>query len=646
MLNALSAFFGGSQSNEQQVTKLENQIKDIEVDIDPKGKHIKHKSLETLRIVCSTLVAAPLGSVTLGALPYVGGGLGALGLAAIFGVAAFFTGDFNLAKKRKNGIAKINALSEDLVRKKFQLIKDARPGTVIDFVFNREPTIEIIDETISEPEQNTQNKKAVTNKSKKVNDKTIEPIKLEDSLVGELMAVLRSQSLRKDRVKLRKIDISRASLQSEALNDLLTAGLGKFDTEHLCLKCDKHSEKTIKILKTHIVDKKDAFQKLKTLDLSGNKLNGACLEDIKKIVNHLQLQELNLTDNEELGSKFTPEKVLVSESVKPLQEFLKQKRPRMLNLKKLHMKNIGIQEEHGPEIGIFLRKSLQLQFLDIRANKLSYTELTDSVKMQGIKTNVSLEELLTDHDAYFESKEIFEKRDDALTKCSDDKEDGTSWALHLINSKLSKSKLPTEVSKYLAKTSLNDAKLCEIIGAISQARLDYLGVKKEIKAPISEIELYSYYAETLPDLYKSVRDGKAKHEIDKELVKNINKISVRRTTSRTPARTPNKPASRSAKSVPAALQHNAKNLRVSPRGSMTVKKAPPKNTTPKKVINEVATTSPSHSRAPMLTKFDSVRNIGLRNEIEQSLSKAMVERNPMLSKQAGLIQTKANRFRV
>ena len=651
MLNAQA-----NQAMLQKIARLEGEIKETESSIDPLKPHTVKKVVEYARIGSMGAIGAFLGFsaatvLTGGGLLAVAGVAGGSGL--VTGLLGYLTGDTDLLKRRKNGIVKINSMSSELLKNKLNLLESASPGSVIDFVFNREPTIEIEEQELPQAQQQTKTKIA-KNTKKVVSDKSIEPITLDTDLKSKLMAALRLQDKKPLKIKIRKIDISKAELQPQYLEDLLTAGLGRFDTEHLILQSDNHSEESIKILKTHIVDKKTAFQNLKTLDMSKNKINGACLDDVAEIVKHLKLQNLILSDNVELGGKQERDH-FIEDSEKPLQDFFKSK-PRMSNLKKVSLNNTGIVESQAVQLGAFVKKSIQLQELDVSENhKLSYTAFVESINDNGIAENISLQALTTDHDQYLEADVILEARDTAFKEFKEGKTQQTAWSLHLINYVLTNGKLPIDAKKYLATKQFNEDKIKKIVGIITKAREDYLGVKKGTKAPVSERERYSYYAKDLHELYKLVRDKKIVKGLDEELIKNINVSQVKNKKTSPVAKV--NPATPRTKVSPAASSPKVRRAtpkkKVSPVAPKT--KASPSRHSPRFVaspknesisqVKESVGKRPAASNAVVQSNqpeafaplYQSARNAGLRAQIEQSIGKA-----PSQNAKVGA----ANRFRI
>ncbi len=599
MLNA-----GANQAFEQKIAKLEREIKDIETSIDPTTAHTGQKVIEYGKISFVGGIGMLAGYAaatyfTAGGALIVSGITGASGLAT--SILGYITGDTDLTKRRKSGIKKINSMSGDLLNAKFDLLTNAVPGSVIDFVFNREPTIKFEAQEPSDIEKPS-NKKGTKNK---VNDKTIEPVSFNPKFKSKLLSSLRKQDGEKRKIKIRKIDISNAELNSRDLKDMLTAGLGNFNTEQLSLRSNLHTEQAIKILKEHIVDK-GAFQSLKTLDLSGNKLEGACLEDLAQIVNHLRLKKLILSDNTTLGGKLEHNNLVVG-SEKPMQDFLKDTKPRMTSLKKVGLRNTGLQEVQADQLSKFLKKSIQLEKLDLSENEeLSYAVFVEYINKKGIAENISLQEIVTDHDEYLEADNILEARDVAFKQCEENKSKGTTWALHLINYVLANHKLPRTVSSYLSNKYFNEDKIKKIVGAITKAREDHLGIKKGGKTQISERELFSYYNKDLPELYKQVREKKIKQGIDDALIKEIDDMKVK--TTKTPRGKINPLLAQQRPGDVSQKPEKRQDKEVKPLG-----KRPPK--TKKTAKNE------SIKGNSFLPNFTQQKNVSLRTEIEETLGK-------------------------
>ncbi len=637
----------------QVIVRLEKKIKDLEVKIDPKKSYFKAQAWELSKIVGSSTIGAGTGTAT--GMIYLSStalvtlfGASVIGAGGALALVSYFSGGLSIPTGRKFIYKEINTLTRELTKAKIEALNDVVDGDVCDFVFNHKHSIELETKDLKQrKKQQELNESAKENKKVSKKDAAVIPVKMDKKMLSDLMDALESRVDENIDVTLRKIDISDASLTAKKLNTLLTAQLGAFNTEHLILRNNLLDDESVEFLKKRIVDKKDAFQNLKTLNLEGNNLTGACLPHILAIVQHLKLQKLVLSNNPLLASQFRDRKPIPG-TAEPMVEFLKQAPSKMASLRKLYLSNTGLQEAHAPEIGNFLRKSTLLQLCDVQNNKgFTYPSMVDSVKEQGLMKSISLKELRSDHRTLRVST-ILSKRDTAFEDSADDKSEETPWALHLLNYKMQHKKLPSATAKYLSKTAFSETTIKQIIETIQDARTQHLGVREGMAITITERELIAYYSKELHELYKRVRAGDANDEVEDELIQNIREVKQpkqrqRRATTRkekdpeietlkkTKRNTPRKTVPRSTKAKTLALP--------------APKKAASKDVSQVDTQDANVPNATTQQHPQVLNQFNAARNASLRAEIEQSLSAYALSRNPQLNKQTTPNQ-KTTRFRV
>ncbi len=552
---------GLSRTPQQRIIALENEIKSLEDSIDPnKGFIRKHAAIATANTIGGAAIGSALGeivtvvasktAITTVVPAFVVTGLGVASTIALSGGFAlagaigwglgrtWWTSDSRQASNRKKAIKRINFASKELLDAKLDLLRRASPGTVIDFEFNRETTVEQTPEaqdeeensrrsTVSQGRVNTRQSTRAAQQAQQVNDQRIEYVKLDDNYFNDFLTILRNLRGTQTRVKIRKIDISNAELTPDQLRDLMAAGLGDFETEELCLRNDNHKEEILLVLKKGIVENKNAFQKVKKLNLSGNYLDGNCLVHIREIVDHLHLDELDLSENPILGSQYKlvkHEQVLESETALPLIDFLDNDDARkMPSLKKLNLVGTGVHSVHAHNVASLIANSPMLEALELNSNgHLRLSELIDEIKEKGTNKALSLKKINTDFKAYLDLNAEVEGRNQAFVQFERLKPASMSRIIYLINSKLHNRAIPESVKSLLETTRFNDFEMQKIIESIQDERTAHLGVPEKAIIDISERELISYFLLELPDLYHDLKNKLNEHFVSPQLILAIN----------------------------------------------------------------------------------------------------------------------------
>lgn len=627
MLTAFSRMIGLKKDNasSQSTVALQSQINKLE-----QGATIAEISRSTNRKTGMSAVFGAAGggiggyllstlTVTVAA---VAAPVTAAATGAVVGAVALGTAYRMLAGSPKsnhhNTVKKINAISKNLVDSKIKGLAETKAGEKIDFVLNRLSKVE-------EEATDTTDKK------------TVGLVTLDKPMVRKLLSSLKSISKLNPRVKIKKIDISSAGLTKRDMTNLLSAGLGSHDTEHLILSGDKHSEAMIKLLKIYIVDRKTAFQSLKILDLSSNAITESSLNDIRDIVNYLRLRELNISDNPDIAEK-------ALEQVKGrISLILTDERNRLVSLRKINLANTGLVEDQAEDVAKFIEQAVFLEELNIDRNDgLNLDAVEAQVKEKGAVKSVSLQDLITEFDEHIDIDEVFSERDDVLGKISASKKADEPWAVFLLNYKLTHKSFPVEVAKYLEGTVFNKINIDELITKIQRKRTEHLGVQEKSTILITESELTACFDEKLPEFYQKVRD-KNERSVDPKLIAQINESKVKKglpssKVKSSPRTKPNTARTRCKVTTADDLRTRAKVTpaeRLTTRGKATPAKIPTPTGKQVQVESQAPVKAPAVVKipnvAPILTQYNASRTAKLHADINATLDADQMARNPLLS---------------
>jgi len=258
-----------------------------------------------------------------------------------------------------------------LLEKEIDLVESCGPDTVIDLVFNK--------------------KIYLTRKYAKA----IKPVNA-DHFYKKIMRMLQAKK-KGERPVIKKMDFSQVALSYTQLRDFLSAGLGRFRTVHLILCNNALTNDSIAILHEYIVKRKSSFQQLKRLDLSCNQLTKDALGQIVAIAKHVMLESLNLSQNK-LSHSLLPDDCQQNQYIDLNYLFLRQASV-LPTLKRLYLRDIGLNSFHQRALTRLLANISLLELLDIRKNPdLTYPAVKEVLVKKGLKYNVSLKVLRTDHD--------------------------------------------------------------------------------------------------------------------------------------------------------------------------------------------------------------------------------------------------------
>jgi hypothetical protein len=379
-------------------------------------------------------------------------------------------------------LKQINQLKYELVHEKILAIENSNQ-IEIDFVFNP---------------------KSALNKPGKI---IVAPISLSDTIFKNLSKAFNTPRESLEKPILTTINISNAEMTDEQFNDLLSVGMGKFNTVRLVLSGNELSDQSISFLEAYVKNSKLSFKTLKTLDLSDNDLTGKCLEDLTGIVKYLNIEELDLSGNQSLSNE--PEKLSV---------FISNIKSHMPSLKKLNLRNTGLLPDHIEKIGLILDGVSQLESLDVSENEaLGVSQVVINL-VKKLKYNISLTELKTDHNAILPKlSKILNEHDAIRSEIISSEKASDSITVQILNKMLAEQALPTSHPKFLGPNQSKAIEMRNMVDEISVARMTKLGVSKDKKIPIAEAEFNGYMTGELTQLYEKIKAGKALEAVHSEL---------------------------------------------------------------------------------------------------------------------------------
>lgn len=364
----------------------------------------------------------------------------------------------------------------------------------------------------------------------------LEPQELTQELLKEMLSKFNKAKNKAQKPILSLIDLSNAKLTDLQLQDLLAAGIGVFGTQRLILTANELTLEGIRALEKAIVNKKSAFQNLKTLDLQGNKLVGASLECITNIVNYLEIEELNLSRNPlDQGNSMHGTNAAYSSYI---EKFISDIPTRMPSLKRLHLSNSGIGAEPnaegtrrlgGGQIRAFrdmLKRPSLLHYLDLSENSsIRFKQLENTILGKGLSVNHSIKQINVDYTEQLNISERSIPRGQALKSINCVGSEHESRVLLLLNYRMNHT-FPKNVLEHMPNKS--DDQFVEIIEAIEEQRLEVLGLTKELKIKITEIEYIKHMKGQLNQFYNEILNNQHRTLVEPTLLENITKKSEKK----------------------------------------------------------------------------------------------------------------------
>lgn len=444
--------FGFFNKKIKPVQRLEEKIERFE-------KSILNKRLSK-EMLLSTAVAG-------GTLLITGNPAPAVALATSF-YAGFVMGRRN---KQKNLLKQIPELRRELLREKLLEIKSADKNLETNFVFNPESALS------------------------SVHQLAVAPISISDEIYQELLAGFNNPRPLSERPTLPLIDVSDAELTDEQLIGLLSVGMSKFKSVQLRLKSNELTDRSVKELWKRIKRSKTSFNELKKLDLSENDLTGNCLVYIVKIVNLLNIEELELSGNTQLGA-----------DPHPLTDFINVVKKQMPSLKKLSLRNVGLLPEHVETLGKHLSGLSKLESLDISDNEAIDIPIMVKAIGKNLKRNISLKTLKTDHDAVLPKLgKILDDHEHARRELNINEQCTDSAIVQILNSMMRDQALPESTQKILMKSDKTATRLKKALASILEARKNVLNIDCDQKIPVTDFEFVAYSKTRLQTLYEHIK---------------------------------------------------------------------------------------------------------------------------------------------
>lgn len=371
-------------SYQQTIEKMEREIKDMEDTVNGKKWGWFSTAARIVKYPVAAWLAAFSGCITASAIEMAGGGtisttlalsslslpLGAAALSTIVtGTVVAMTFNYVDRFLQKRATKKLEKASEQLSYLKIDLIGEQKGKESIDFVFNQTYPLNESDQ------------------------ENVKPRMLSDDMCKATIRALKEKT-EADFV-LNKVDISDAQLKDNVLKNLLSGELGQFKTQHLILRNNQLTDRGIRYLGRYI-RKHKAFQTLKSLDLSGNKLTSECLPVIYEIASMLKLEELDLSHNS-FGYLNRGQK----DEANLLDDFLHRQLNCLPFLKRLSLRNIGLSNKNKEALKRFCTGLNSIESLDLSQNaELEYAFFKDHLlkENEGLSRSLSLRELKTDYD--------------------------------------------------------------------------------------------------------------------------------------------------------------------------------------------------------------------------------------------------------
>lgn len=222
---------------------------------------------------------------------------------------------------------------------------------------------------------------------------------------------------KKGKIKLKTLNISDIDLlDHDFKKEFLSITLKAFDMETFILSNNHLGNDGIQYLKKIFLSDREAVFCLKELDVSGNDLTSESLEAIKEIVTGLELEALDLSHNECLGSLYEnvlkdgkQKRKLVFGSTNALGKFFRDIPVEMLSLKILKARNIGFPGRlcRTDNLGEWLYQALRcapfLEQVDLSNNSDLRCGVLSLIR-QGVRESLAIRALCFDetHEALAE----------------------------------------------------------------------------------------------------------------------------------------------------------------------------------------------------------------------------------------------------
>lgn len=385
-----------TKTPEQEIQEIENQIKSLAKELDAKPKAI------TVKGIANVITSIGLGAGTFYAgetflmltMPHLA--LGALGVFAASQGVLHFLNRRAFENYKKDATKRIDILISKLVESNLEQLRN---GELTEYILNPQFLL--------------------------TSGSNVKPAKIMD-IRPKLEIIFRTLKGNKKYAVLETIDISHAEMTDDDFIDLLAAGMGKFNTKRLVLTDNKLTYNGLVKFKTKIETSK-SFNALKILDLRGNNLTGMALSTIMRIVQHLGIEEIDLSDNPGLSK----------EVAGALEEFVVKQPIEMPSLRKITLQNVGLNGSHINGLKAMISGISLLESLDLRRNEgLRSGHIADLLSKTGFKRNISLKTLLTDYTepngtCKMALEKLLKKKAEILKECGYNSTD--NYTVYLLN---------------------------------------------------------------------------------------------------------------------------------------------------------------------------------------------------------------------
>lgn len=364
----------------------------------------------------------------------------------------------------------------------------------------------------------------------------IQPQTMSKEIFKSILTAFNKRKYNTQKPTITTIDFSNANLNDDQLRDLLTAGLGVFGTRTLVLDNNALTLAGIQMLERAIIEKRTSFQNLRSISLQRNNLSGSCLQSIINIVEHLELEELNLSNNP-LNTENIIAQGVDSIQTCNLEQFFNEYSTRMPSLKRLSLLKVGlgagvepkdlakISERHVTALTRTLKEANLMERLDITKNKrLRFAQIEDEVIPKGLNNNISITEFLTDYNDPLGIAEKFRLRNQAVNSIITQETPSQSRLLSLLNYKIQHGRFPGDLETLLSRKL--QIRIDEIIESVQESRNRVLDVNKNQKIRMTEKEFIKQRKGTLDEFYNDILNNKNRSLVEPTLISSITKTPL------------------------------------------------------------------------------------------------------------------------
>jgi hypothetical protein len=314
-----------------------------------------------------------------------------------------------------------------------------------------------------------------------------------------------------------KIIITNAEMSDEQLMYLINEGIGCCGTKVLDLSKNRLTVVSIEKLRNHILKNKSSFLELKSLNLSSNNLSALALPAIQAIVEHLNIEILDLSGNEF-------EDVNNNKKTKnDLKIFLENSPITMPSLKVLKITDIGLTNDFSKSLKKMLKEPSILRHLDITHNPHFELRKLKSLLYKGFLPNQSVRELLVDHRQDLNMEPLILSKDKLyaeITSLSDQTCPSEAPRFLILLNRYCK-KISENLNIDNAFSSELKNKLESIADDVLDIRVKIFKLTKDYSIPITEKEFVMYRSNKLENFYSHAISSNVREGLDAKLFINI-----------------------------------------------------------------------------------------------------------------------------